>query len=226
MKRSEVNSAIRWAIETLDANGIRLPSLASWSPEEVQSRRSELDAVRRLSLGWDVTDFGSGDFEKVGAVLYTVRNGLVDDLTVGVPYCEKYILMKDGQVMPSHCHAFKTEDIINRVGGELAVRLWNVDPNTYRPLDSAVSVAMDGFKRTFCPGEEIHVRPGDSMTLTPYVAHSLFPRPGTGDLILGEVSRVNDDNTDNFFLDPVSRYSKIVEDEPPIRVLCNEYPPA
>ena len=226
MKRSEVNSAIRWALEVLDANGIRLPALANWSPSEIQARSRELDVVRKLALGWDVTDFGSGDFSKTGAVLYTVRNGLVDDPMVGVPYCEKYILMREGQYMPSHCHVFKTEDIINRVGGGLGVRLWNVDHVNFRPLDTPVKVNMDGFSRIFRPGEEVHVKPGESVTLVPYVAHSLFPVSGTGDLILGEVSKVNDDNTDNFFLDSVIRYSEIVEDEPPFRVLCNEYPSA
>lgn len=224
MKRSEINLAIRWAKDILSAKGIKLPSLAYRSPDEIKARRGEFDAVRRLALGWDVTDFGSGNFNKIGAVLFTLRNGLVNDQSVGVPYCEKYILMREGQSIPSHCHLYKTEDIINRFGGELSVRLWNVDVRTFCPLDTLVVVDMDGFRRTFRPGDEIIVRPGDSITLHPHVAHLLSPNPGHGDVILGEVSKVNDDNTDNFFLDSITRFSEIVEDELPIHLLCNEYP--
>jgi len=41
---------------------------------------------------------------------------------------------------------------------------------------------------------------------------------------LGEVSRVNDDEKDNRFLEPIARFSKIEEDEPAIYFLCGEYP--
>ncbi len=40
----------------------------------------------------------------------------------------------------------------------------------------------------------------------------------------GEVSQCNDDNTDNRFNPPVGRFPAIEEDEPPYRLLCNEYP--
>ena len=49
---------------------------------------------------------------------------------------------------------------------------------------------------------------------------------GTGAVLLGEVSQCNDDNTDNRFNPPVGRFPKIEEDEPPYRLLCNEYPAA
>ena len=57
----------------------------------------------------------------------------------------------------------------------------------------------------------------------PYIAHIFGPKPGTGDLIVGEVSKVNDDNTDNYFLEPVARFADIDEDEPILHPLCNEY---
>lgn len=223
MKRSEINAAIGWAKDVLARNNIRLPALAYWSPDELRARAAELGTVRRLELGWDITDFGSGDFGKVGAVLYTVRNGLADDPSVGVPYCEKYILMKDGQHLPNHYHVFKSEDIINRAGGEISVRLWNADRASGRMLESDVMVMMDGIERRFRPGEEIVVRKGESITLAPYIAHVFGPRPGSGDVVVGEVSKVNDDHTDNYFLDPVARFADIDEDEAPVHLLCNEY---
>jgi D-lyxose ketol-isomerase len=36
----------------------------------------------------------------------------------------------------------------------------------------------------------------------------------------------NDDEEDNRFEKPVGRFPAITEDEPPYRLLCNEYPPA
>ena len=44
-----------------------------------------------------------------------------------------------------------------------------------------------------------------------------------GELIAGEVSKVNDDNTDNYFLEETFRFSEIVEDEAILHPLCNEY---
>ena len=37
-------------------------------------------------------------------------------------------------------------------------------------------------------------------------------------------SRPNDDSNDNRFNPPVGRFPAIEEDEPPYRLLCNEYP--
>lgn len=223
MKRSEINSYVRWAEKFLADNNIRLPELAYWPPAELKERASALSTVRRLELGWDITDFGSGDFDRVGAVLYTVRNGLADDPSVGVPYCEKYILMRDGQHLPNHYHVFKSEDIINRAGGDFYVQLWNADKTTGKMLDTDVHVMMDGIEHVVKPGEEIIVRKGQSISLTPYIAHIFGPKPGTGDCIIGEVSKVNDDHTDNYFLEKIARFADIDEDVPPYRLLCNEY---
>ena len=223
MKRSEINAAIAWADGFLAKNNIRLPEIAYWSPDDWRANAGKIATIRRVMLGWDITDFGMGDFSKVGAVLFTARNGLADDPSVGVPYCEKYIVMKEGQRLPCHYHVFKTEDIINRAGGDLQVFLWNADRVTGKRLDTDVRVFMDGIERVFKAGEEIVVRKGGSISLTPYLAHVFGPRPGTGDLIAGEVSKVNDDNTDNYFLEPVARFAEIVEDEQPLHPLCNEY---
>ena len=223
MKRSEVNSYIRWAEKFVTDNNIRLPQLAYLSPADLAAMKDRLDVVKKLELGWDITDFGSGKFGELGAVLYTVRNGLADDPTVGVPYCEKYILMKEGQRLPNHYHVFKSEDSINRAGGDILVKLWNADPKTGKLLDTDVRVRMDGVEHVFKAGEEVTVTKGNSISLTPYISHIFGPKPGTGDCIVSEVSKVNDDHTDNYFVEPVARFADIVEDEPPVHLLCNEY---
>jgi len=142
---------------------------------------------------------------------------------IGVPYCEKYIIMKEGQRLPKHYHVFKTEDIINRAGGVLYLQLWNADPKTGEQLDTDVHYYMDGIEHVAKAGEEILVENGCSISLAPYVAHIFGPKVGCGELVVGEVSKVNDDNTDNYFLEDTARFSKVEEDEPILHPLCNEY---
>ena len=130
--------------------------------------------------------------------------------------------MKEGQRLPKHYHVFKTEDIINRANGVLSVYLWNADKDGNQ-LESDVRVKMDGIERVFKAGEEILVYPGNSISLEPYVAHIFGPlKEGAGDLIVGEVSAVNDDDTDNRFAAKLPRFTTIDEDEAVIYPLCNE----
>jgi len=46
------------------------------------------------------------------------------------------------------------------------------------------------------------------------------------DVTLGEISKVNDDRIDNRFYDSVSGFPKLEEDEKPLYLLSDEYPPA
>lgn len=222
MKRSAVNQAIAWAKDYLQKNNIHLPEYAYWPLETWKANAGKLDTVRKVMLGWDITDYGLNDFEHIGSVLYTVRNGSIDDKNVGVPFCEKYIVMRDGQRLTNHYHVAKTEDIINRAGGTLRLYLWKVDPATGKMTDEDVDVYMDGVLHTFKAGEEVLVEPGNSISLTPYIAHIFGPKPGS-DLVVGEVSSINDDNTDNYFLEECLRYTTIEDDEPMTCPLCNEY---
>ena len=222
MKRSQVNREIVWAKALLEKNNIRLPHYAYWDMDKWSENKDQLATINKVMLGWDISDYGLGKFDEIGGVLYTVRNGHLDDASVGVPYCEKYILMKETQRLPKHYHVYKTEDIINRAGGVLALYLWNTD-EAGNALDTDVTVFMDGIERTFKAGEEILVYTGDSITLPPHIAHVFGPKAGYGDLVVGEVSKVNDDNTDNYFLDHLPRFSEIEEDEPALNPLCNEY---
>ncbi len=65
-----------------------------------------------------------------------------------------------------------------------------------------------------------------SISIMQGMYHDFEVEPGTGAVLIGEVSQCNDDNTDNRFEPPVGRFPEIEEDEPPDRLLCNEYPPA
>jgi D-lyxose ketol-isomerase len=55
--------------------------------------------------------------------------------------------------------------------------------------------------------------------------HSFWGEPGNGRVLVGEVSKVNDDRTDNHFLDPVGRFPEIEEDEEPLYLLAMDYFP-
>lgn len=223
MKRSEVNANLRWAVELLDRYQFKLPRFGYWSMAEWKENREKIDTLRTVMQGWDITDFGSGKFDEIGAVLYTVRNGKLGQPDVGSPYAEKYLLFKEGQRLPIHYHASKTEDIINRGGGVMSIRLYNRLPDGGVDYESDVTFSSDGLFYTVKAGEEFDITTGNSIRLTPFVYHTFGAKVGCGPLIVGEVSAVNDDNTDNYFAESVSRFADIEEDEPVLYPLCNEY---
>lgn len=224
MKRSEINSSIKWAEELCKKHHITLPPFASLPAQKELFNIQKRETIVKAMLGWDVSDFGSGDFTHCGAVLFTVRNG-VWGTDIGTPYAEKYIFMKDGceQEIPLHYHVSKTEDIINRAGGILCVQLFAAG-NDGRPDQNAkVTVFCDGEKLELDGGTTLDIPVGASITLTPYLYHRFYAKTGAGDLLVGEVSKVNDDKTDNYFANPSERFCEIEEDEPKYRLLVNEY---
>lgn len=223
MKRSEINKALVWAKELLEKYQIKLPPFGYWTLAEWQEKQSDLTAIKEVMLGWDITDYGMDEFDTLGAVLFTLRNGSLTDDELGTPYAEKLIILKDGQRLPNHYHASKTEDIINRGGGVLAIKLYNSLSNGDVDEISDVCVDLDGIRTRVKAGEELHILPGESITLRPMMYHLFWAKAGAGDLICGEVSSINDDHTDNYNAEPVARFSNIEEDEPILHPLCNEY---
>ncbi len=224
MKRSEINAAIRAMLALAEKMGFALPPFAHWSPEQWQDKGPEYDEIRAARLGWDVTDFGKGDFAHFGLTLLTIRNGLPDRPETK-QYCEKLMLAGEGQITPMHFHWKKTEDIINRGGGRLVCQVYNATDDD-RLAETPVTVSIDGRRLEVPAGTELVLEPGESITLTPRLYHAFWARPGDGAVLLGEVSTVNDDTHDNRFFEQLPRYPGIEEDQPPFRLLCHEYPPA
>jgi len=213
MKRSFINARISWAIKLLNEHKFYLPAFAHWNLEQWRTNRTNIETIVETMLGWDVTDFGSQNFEKIGAVLFTIRNGNVNKPGTGTPYAEKVILMKAGQVLPLHYHFTKTEDIINRGGGRLFIELYN------SKKDGSIGVPVIA-----TAGTKLEILPGSSITLRPFVYHKFIAEENSGDLIVGEVSKINDDNKDNHFAEESAyRFSGIIEDEEVVYPLCNEY---
>lgn len=172
-----------------------------------------------------ITDFGRGDFNACGFGLITLRNGNQHNPKYKKVYAEKLLFMRDTMMAPMHFHWFKSEDIINRGGGVLQIKIYQ-DDGAGGLSDEDVVINADGRSYMAPAGTFVTLHPGESVTLWPHQYHEFHAVPGTGSVLIGEVSQCNDDNTDNRFYEPAGRFPEIEEDEEPYRLLCNEYPPA
>ena len=227
MKRSEINREIKKAEEFFAAHGFKLPAFASWTPAEWARHGAEIREIVDCNLGWDLTDFGRGNFAAEGLLLFTIRNGVAGDSRYPKPYAEKIMISRSEQVTLTHCHETKCEDIINRGGGNILIRVYNSHPDESVDYESDVTVHTDGRTYTVPAGTQIRLTPGESIFIQQYLYHDFEVEPGTGNVLLGEVSQCNDDANDNRF-NPVleGRFPAIEEDEAPYRLLCTEYPAA
>ncbi|MEM7300396.1 MAG: D-lyxose/D-mannose family sugar isomerase [Pseudomonadota bacterium] len=223
MQRSQINTIIREAHDFISSFRFALPPFAHWGVDEMRARKADIeDGVLKARLGWDITDFGQGDFAKKGLFLFTVRNGDVSELkTGGMCYAEKIMMSRHDQVTPMHRHVLKTEDIINRGGAKLAIRMNESGPDGKIDKSLDVPVTCDGVARTLKGGDVLVLEPGESVTLRPGNWHTFWGEGG--DVLIGEVSTVNDDVNDNVFAEPVGRFSTIEEDEEPYRLLVSDY---
>jgi D-lyxose ketol-isomerase len=223
MKRSEINNIIRQSDDFIKSFGFCLPPFAYWSVNQFRAQKTAAHAIIEAGLGWDITDYGAGDFDALGLFLFTTRNGSQADLSAGggMCYAEKIMISRHDQISPMHCHVLKTEDIINRGGATLAVEMFESDLEGNPCTSSTVKVMSDGILNEFVPGGILRLEPGASVTLRPGNWHKFWGEKG--DVLIGEVSAVNDDNTDNIFADPIGRFSTIEEDEVPLHLLVPDY---
>ncbi|MFC4624317.1 D-lyxose/D-mannose family sugar isomerase [Daeguia caeni] len=224
MKRSEINEIIRESDAFIRSFGYVLPPFAYWTPEELKQRvTTDAAAIRKARLGWDITDYGQGNFAETGLFLFTVRNGDAADLErgSGMLYAEKIMISRKNQLAPMHRHVVKAEDIINRGGGTLVLELFNSLPDGSIDETGNVTVVSDGRQVTLKAGGHLKLSPGESVTLLPGNWHAFW---GEGaDVLIGEVSTVNDDLIDNIFRDPVGRFATVDENEPPLHLLVSDY---
>jgi hypothetical protein len=220
MKRSEINRIISKAKSFMEERKFRLPPWAYWSPEEWKSHKEEAAEVIDNLLGWDITDFGLGDFHRRGLFLFTIRNGRykVDKK----PYAEKIMIVEENQETPMHYHWSKMEDIINRGGGNLVVELFNATQEDEFD-NTPIKVRVDAITRTLDPGGRVILTPGESICLEQRLYHRFYGEEGKGTVLVGEVSMVNDDNADNNFYGGIGRFPTIDEDEPPVHLLVGDY---
>ncbi|MCH8990740.1 MAG: D-lyxose/D-mannose family sugar isomerase [Acidobacteria bacterium] len=222
MRRSEINAAIAEAETAFAEAGWHLPPFATWSSWDPPQDQASISEMVGKDLGWDITDFGSGNYPEVGLCLFTLRNGSLDDLAdgAGKVYAEKLMYVAVGQVTPLHLHRLKQEDIINRSGGRLEIQFRpSNDDESLGTRD--VELVVDAGPRTIAPGGSILLGPGESVSIPPRVYHTFWAVDAP--CVVGEVSSVNDDKTDNVFFEPVGRFPEIVEDEEPRYVIVGDY---
>ncbi|NNE88571.1 MAG: D-lyxose/D-mannose family sugar isomerase [Silicimonas sp.] len=225
MKRSDINDIMAQADDLIRHHGFTLPPFAYWSPEDFRAR-VQAGPARRIAearMGWDITDYGKGAFDTLGLFLFTLRNGLLADLQRGrgMVYAEKLLISRQDQLSPMHTHIIKSEDIINRGGANLIVELYGSDDVGSFAEDKGGMVRCDGLDRPFSPGEKLALAPGESVTLNPGDWHAFWGEGG--DVLIGEVSTVNDDETDNIFREPLGRFAEIEEDVAPKHLLVSDY---
>ncbi|MDO4518740.1 MAG: D-lyxose/D-mannose family sugar isomerase [Eubacteriales bacterium] len=238
MKRSDLNRIIDNAIDFLEKRGMPLPPFAYWGLKEWQEAGIEYEEIVDNMLGWDVTDFGSGDFENIGLTIFTFRNGnFYNTDKYPKPYAEKMLLVGDGQILPYHYHWSKMEDIINRGGGDLRMKMYNSVPEDFadveggragKPgtfdMESDVVTKIDGKTVVVPAGSEIVLKPGQSITIFRGQYHTWQGVPGTGPVMLFEVSTSNDDNIDNRFYEKTGRIPAVEEDEEIRHLMFADYP--
>jgi D-lyxose ketol-isomerase len=223
MKRSEVNQIMQGADTFMRSFGFLLPPFAYWSVDEFRRQKVKAKTVISSRLGWDITDYGAGDFEALGLFLFTLRNGDAANLATGRGklYAEKIMISRRDQLSPMHRHNIKTEDIINRGGGNLVLELFMSDRSGGIDREAEVVVETDGIPRRLPAGGKLRLSPGESITLLAGVWHSFVAEEK--DVLIGEVSTVNDDLTDNIFERPIGRFAEIDDDEEPLHLLVSDY---
>ncbi|MFZ1468721.1 MAG: D-lyxose/D-mannose family sugar isomerase [Paracoccaceae bacterium] len=223
MKRSRINDIMAEAEALIRHHGFALPPFAHWSPDEFKARAPDARAVIDARCGWDITDYGAGRYDQLGLFLFTLRNGRLADLQRGggMCYAEKLLISKQDQLSPMHTHIIKAEDIINRGGATLVVQLYGSDDQGHFAEDRGGTVHCDGIRRDFAPGDKLKLAPGESVTLMPGDWHAFWGEGG--DVLIGEVSTVNDDETDNVFREPIGRFASIEEDVAPTHLLVSDY---
>ena len=221
MKRSRINDIIRESDAFIRSFGFLLPPFAYWAPE--QMRAAAGSDIHTNGLGWDITDYGQGRFEEMGLFLFTTRNGKAADLSTGrgMLYAEKIMISRENQLSPMHRHNLKAEDIINRGGGDLIIELYAPAEDLSIDRTADVTVPSDGMPVTLPAGGHLRLAPGQSVTLMPGVWHAFWAEKG--DCLIGEVSTVNDDTTDNVFEQEIGRFPNIEEDEAPLHLLVPDY---
>ncbi|TGD66474.1 D-lyxose/D-mannose family sugar isomerase [Tabrizicola sp. WMC-M-20] len=223
MTRSRINDIMAQADDMIRHYGFVLPPFAYWTPDQFVTHKAQAGRIIASRMGWDITDYGQGRFDQMGLFLFTLRNGDLADLQRGggMCYAEKLLISRQDQLSPMHTHVIKAEDIINRGGATLVIELYGSDDQGRFARDRGGVVRCDGLERAYAPGEKLKLAPGESVTLMPGDWHAFWGEGG--DVLIGEVSTVNDDLTDNVFVEPIGRFADIEEDVAPTHLLVSDY---
>lgn len=219
MKRSVINETIASAKDIAQRNRRVLPVWSDWSVDDYRKDPEVTQFLYDRQMGWDITDFGGGSFEERGLVLFCLRNG-IQGSAYERPYAEKMLVVEERQETPFHFHKIKLEDIINCAGGNLMIEFLDA-----ADADTPIIVRADGQAIKLRPREPLRLKPGQSVTVERGVYHRFYGEAGHGPVLAWEVSQVNDDHSDNYFLDELGRFSTIEDDTSPVNPLWHELQP-
>jgi hypothetical protein len=223
MKRSEINKTIKDAIKFFMEMNFPLPLFAYFTPRMWRINASDYKEVVECRLGWDVTDAGLGDFKNIGRTIFTLRNGNTNNLKIyQKSYAQKIMYLQENQRLPVHYHQIKMEDIINQHGGILQVRVWPKNNNKELKKEK-FPLSIDGHRITVFGGTVVSLKPGQSICIMPGICHQFWAKRGCGPVLSMEISSVNDDLSDNIWLEHAVRFPKIIEDVEKEFLLCSEY---
>jgi D-lyxose ketol-isomerase len=219
LKRSEVNAILREASSFFNSFGSFLPPQSKWSVDEWLVRKDSMTPTIKGAVGWDIFK-PQPDFAAHGLTLYTLTNGYPGNYQV---YAEKLLMSTPGQVCPMHYHALKQEDIICAGGADMHMELyWAADEKHLS--DEPIEAVISGKITTVKPGELMVFKPGERITLEPRMFHKFWGDPDAKvPSFIREVSMVNDDSTDNYFLEELGRFAEVIEDEPVLWPLASDY---
>ncbi len=177
MRRSDINRQIEFAKGFAASHARVLPEWADWSIGDYEGRADVASYLHERHMGWDITDFGSGDFARRGLVLFCLRNG-IQGRSHERPYAEKMLVVNEGQETPFHHHKVKLEDIINCAGGNLMIEF--INPSH---IDEPITVRSDGIPIALAAREPLRLRPGQSVTVERGIAHRFYGEPGHGPVL-------------------------------------------
>jgi D-lyxose ketol-isomerase len=239
VKRSEINATILLARDFFEAYRFKLPRWAAWSVVNWGYSGEEMQAIRDCQLGWDVTDFGLGNFPTQGMTTFMLRNGVPSSPPVQeasdeqIPettseglnrhYSEKIMLVQLHQTIPLLALKQRTHDLINRGGGDLVIQVYQSTPENELDEKNRVPLQVNGIAYNVKAGGIVRLVPGDGVTLQPGVFHKYWPEKAS--CIVGNISTTCDETNDYLFFDPnCQRFPEIEPDESPIHLLHYEYP--
>ena len=89
MKRSEINKVIKEFEGLLNEYKFALPPFCHFTPEEWAEKGHEYDEIRDNALGWDITDYGEGNYDKKGLALITIVTAMPR-----IPNIQRYMRRK------------------------------------------------------------------------------------------------------------------------------------
>ena len=102
------------------------------------------------------------------------------------------------------------------------IQLYN-STQEYEFADTDMSISIDGAVKEIKPGGIVEITPGESITIPSRLFHKFWAKEGDGKVLIGEVSSVNDDYSDNVPLEDFKRFTEIEEDEEPLYLLYDDY---